>query len=1126
MNKTLKKTLSIILTVLMIVTTIPFAFAAYTVASGSCGADGDNLTWTLDSDGTLTISGTGAMATYSIYENLPPWAGHKENIKKIVIEEGVTELGMYAFFGHTAVKYVSIADTVTTFNGREFHGCSAIEKLIIPAGVSVLSSTSFQDCSSLKKIVFLGKVDLDSFYAFDGCSELREIVFAKGATNNNAIGVPFTNEAINVSETVIHFGGTQAEAEAAFAPIKEWDKIYSVATIHYIDGCNCSVCGEYHIVADDICVFCGYECFHESYTDGKCSVCDYECPHENCTDYICDNCGTECPHKTFTDSVCDNCGYECSHESYTDGKCSVCGYECPHESYTDGKCSVCDYECPHESITDCKCDACGTEVTVITITMTDSYGDSWSGNAIVIKQLVDGAYTEVATATVANGYGYTFSANLPAEDAYSLNWLKGSYSEDCSFTVAVDGETVYECANGRNLTDSEMFYVICKHISYTDGKCSACGSACTHENYTDSKCDTCGYECLHEGQNGSCEVCGANLGKLVIDVTDKSFVEIGNGYDYYDEDGYIITGTNQNASVNIIEETALTLSNLTLGELYFNNAPEDSVINITLDGTTEVTEYVSLYRAHLIFDGGETDIFKVPYFTTAGNSGSVTVNSGNIILDCVTEYNLSAIACDGGFTINGGTVTASNNYFYVVSRDVTLNGGELNIISTAADHEAISSDITMDKGALLTVSAESEILYKYGNIVMADGAQENDYFFVRYDTESEFVPVYDIRAALDGKTYAEIKIDTHEHSFENGKCVCGVARADYTAFDAAVNELNELLNYDRLLTNWKENYTENMRVYVSFVGNNRTEREQDVVDNATNTLNKFIASLKDSIEKGSALRADFTYMKSMIDQVNALIDNDPNNIIDSARGNYDGPTSYYNSNRNKVDLSQASYHRTMEEYQYEAQLESLLAGLKDGTMLKADYTEIDEVIAGIDEALKTATVSEEMQAELDGIKKELETLKAEANTSAADLANSGLLDIAEAVAETMTNCANGVHSFTKYEETEVPECEKAGKEVAYCDHGCGATDENEIPALEHIDEDGDYLCDHGCGHEFEKPAKPDTPDEPADDTCDHLCHKDGILGFLWKIISFFYRLFNIQQYCDCGVLHYDAPVFG
>ena len=99
------------------------------------------------------------------------------------------------------------------------------------------------------------------------------------------------------------------------------------------------------------------------------------------------------------------------------------------------------------------------------------------------------------------------------------------------------------------------------------------------------------------------------------------------------------------------------------------------------------------------------------------------------------------------------------------------------------------------------------------------------------------------------------------------------------------------------------------------------------------------------------------------------------------------------------------------------------------------------------------------------------------------------------------------HSFTKYEVTEEAKCGVEGKEVAYCDNGCGATDEKAIEALTHKDADGDYKCDNGCGHEFEKPAPeeptPDTPDEPTDEACDHLCHKGGFIGFIWKIVKFF-----------------------
>lgn len=67
------------------------AFAAES-ASGTCG---ENLSWTLDEEGTLTISGTGAMADYDCEENLAPWADYK--IITVVIESGVTTIGAYAF---------------------------------------------------------------------------------------------------------------------------------------------------------------------------------------------------------------------------------------------------------------------------------------------------------------------------------------------------------------------------------------------------------------------------------------------------------------------------------------------------------------------------------------------------------------------------------------------------------------------------------------------------------------------------------------------------------------------------------------------------------------------------------------------------------------------------------------------------------------------------------------------------------------------------------------------------------------------------------------------------------------------------------------------------------------------
>ncbi|MBQ3137238.1 MAG: leucine-rich repeat domain-containing protein [Clostridia bacterium] len=52
-----------------------------------------------------------------------------------------------------------------------------------------------------------------------------------------------------------------------------------------------------------------------------------------------------------------------------------------------------------------------------------------------------------------------------------------------------------------------------------------------------------------------------------------------------------------------------------------------------------------------------------------------------------------------------------------------------------------------------------------------------------------------------------------------------------------------------------------------------------------------------------------------------------------------------------------------------------------------------------------------------------------------------------------------------------------------------------------------------------EPEQPDTPEDPSAD-CSHLCHKSGFMGFIWKIINFFSKLFKTNPVCACGAAHY------
>ena len=122
-----KRFLSILLTALLLcavpLVLVDTAWAADVVDSGSCG---DNVTWSLSDDGTLTISGTGAMQDYNYYNNYAPWYSVRSQVKSVVIERGVTSIGDSAFYFCEALTSVTIPNSVTTIGWVAFSGCSSL----------------------------------------------------------------------------------------------------------------------------------------------------------------------------------------------------------------------------------------------------------------------------------------------------------------------------------------------------------------------------------------------------------------------------------------------------------------------------------------------------------------------------------------------------------------------------------------------------------------------------------------------------------------------------------------------------------------------------------------------------------------------------------------------------------------------------------------------------------------------------------------------------------------------------------------------------------------------------------------------------------------------------------------
>ena len=162
--------LSLMLVLLMTLTLIPVDALAETAAENSCGSKGDNLTWALDENGVLTISGDGDMADYSV-EAPAPWA--ECNIETVSIGEGVTGIGDYAFYYCSAYSFV-LPDTLERIGAYAFAGI-CLTTLTIPESVKTIGTGSFSDCASLVSAALpQGLTELPD-KLFDSCSGLTGV---------------------------------------------------------------------------------------------------------------------------------------------------------------------------------------------------------------------------------------------------------------------------------------------------------------------------------------------------------------------------------------------------------------------------------------------------------------------------------------------------------------------------------------------------------------------------------------------------------------------------------------------------------------------------------------------------------------------------------------------------------------------------------------------------------------------------------------------------------------------------------------------------------------------------------------------------------------------------------------
>ena len=123
--------------------------SAESIASGTCG---ENLTWSLDNEGTLKISGTGEMNNYVHSYDSDIGKGYSKSIKRVVIEEGVTSIGDNAFTANCGgITDVTIPEGVTSIGANAFESCG-LTSINLPDSVTSIGENAFSNCTKLKSV--------------------------------------------------------------------------------------------------------------------------------------------------------------------------------------------------------------------------------------------------------------------------------------------------------------------------------------------------------------------------------------------------------------------------------------------------------------------------------------------------------------------------------------------------------------------------------------------------------------------------------------------------------------------------------------------------------------------------------------------------------------------------------------------------------------------------------------------------------------------------------------------------------------------------------------------------------------------------------------------------------------
>lgn len=210
----------------------------------ACGGNGSGKTnnngiigkgdgWVLKEDGTLTVSYKGAMPTLEQDTfDISPWCNYKSQIKKVVIEDGVTDICSTAFAYGEYLESITIPDSVTYIGSNAFTECMRLQSVTIPESVTAIAADAFMCCRGLGAVVIPKSVESIGDRAFASCDMVQSVTLNEGlrSIGNNAFG--FTT-----LRTLVLPEGLETIGDSAFTACRDLEELTVPASVSKIgDG--------------------------------------------------------------------------------------------------------------------------------------------------------------------------------------------------------------------------------------------------------------------------------------------------------------------------------------------------------------------------------------------------------------------------------------------------------------------------------------------------------------------------------------------------------------------------------------------------------------------------------------------------------------------------------------------------------------------------------------------------------------------------------------------------------------------------------------------------------------------------------------------------------------------------